>query len=278
MGRAVVSLALCALLAAPIAAQSETVATPVGTWKLSSDGGQCRAERTFETGGASHLVILDQNGPGPGFGLAVAGPSLTALSGANPIRLGFSEGEPFMEGPARIEPNRQYGKAVIVTGLAPYGPEGKTVARIDEDVLSRMDRVVVAQGETRVTFATGSLAEAARLLNACTAQTLISWGLDPEEQYRVTQPASSDGVKLAYPRMAAQYLRSGPVDAVVLIDASGTAMGCKILASSGYDELDKEVCRGMTKPRYRPARHADGTPVASFWQTRVNFNIPLSKP
>lgn len=278
MRRSVCSLALCALLAAPIAAQGETVVTPVGTWKLISDGGLCRAERTFETGGAPHLVILDQNGPGPGFGLAVAGPSLTALTGANPIRLGFSEGEPFMEGPARIEPNRQYGKVAIITGLAPYGPEGKTVARIDEAVLGAMDRVVVAQGDTRVMFATGSLAEAAKLLNACTAQTLKSWDLDPEEQYRITQPASSDGVKLAYPRMAAQYLRSGPVDAVVLIDASGTATACKIIASSGYDELDKEVCRGMTKPRYRPARQADGTAVASFWQTRVNFNIAPSMP
>lgn len=272
MVRAVSALAVLALVASPALAQ-EAPLTPTGPWQASSNGVLCRLERPFDGGGEAHLLILEQNGPGPRFGLAMAGPSLTSLSSSGPIRLGFAEGDPGFERPARIEPNQQFGRVAVVTGLVFENPERKSFARINVDVMEHLDRITMAQGDTRVTFETGSLGEAARLLNTCSSQVLRSWGLDPEEQYSLQQAVSAEKVRFDYPRSAQNYLRSGPVDAVVLIDPAGAATECKILATSGYDDLDQAVCKALTKPRYRPAIGASGDPVASYWQTRVNFQI-----
>lgn len=129
----------------------------------------------------------------------------------------------------------------------------------------------LAQGDSAVTFETGALGDAAAVLNACTAQILKGWGLDPEVQYSLQRGVSAEGLKFTYPRIASRYLRSGPVDAVALIDATGKATGCRIISSSGHDELDQSACQGMTKPRYRPAVDAFGKPVASYWKARITY-------
>jgi TonB family protein len=143
--------------------------------------------------------------------------------------------------------------------------------------MSNMDRITVAQGDISLTFTTGSLGEAALLLNACTAQTLISWGLDPARQDGLQRLAFPEEPKKLARKMislfANRYLRSGPFEAVALVDETGTATGCRILPGPGYDDLDAAACQVMTKARYLPAIDAEGRPVASYWKTRVAYNV-----
>jgi len=280
MGRTLVSLALALLPIAPAAAQSEVVATPVGTWTAALDGGLCRIERRFEAQGKPHLLILEQNAPGPGFGIALAGVSLSGLKSTAPVRLGLDAGGQMLEWRARVEANRQFGQVAILTGFAPVArQEGapRAFARIDAALLGAMDRITLAQEDIKVTFATGTLGDAATVLNDCTAQILRTWGLDPEAQYRLQRLAFPQEPRPLARQMLKIFrnrdLRSGPFEAVVLVDATGTATGCRVLPGPGYDALDDAACKVMLEARYIPALDTAGQPVASYWKTRVAYNV-----
>jgi hypothetical protein len=280
MRLAVLVLSAFALIATPAAAQAEIVATPTGPWQAALDGKLCRIERSFEAGGQPHLVILEQNAPGPGFGMALAGAALTGLKGTEPVRLTFDAGGQTLEWRARVQPNSQFGQVAILTGLAPIARRDGTprpFARIDTDILGAMDRITLAQGDVSVTFATGTLGEAATVLNECTAQLLRTWGLDPEPQYRLQRLAFPEEPQPLARRMLQVIrnldLRSGPFEAVALVDATGKATGCRVLPGPGYDALDEVACGVMMKAHYLPALDTSGQPVASFWKTRVAYNV-----
>lgn len=285
MGRTFLALVLSTLLAAPAAAQSGDIIAPVGPWQATNEGGLCRTERRFEAGGQPHVVILEQTAPGSRFGLAVAGPALAGLDPALPIRLGFFEAAPLFERRARIEPNQLFAKVAVVRNLSFFPPAGEPVARMDTTVLAGMDRISVTQGDTRATFATGPLGEAASMLNACTAQILRSWDLDPAVQYGLQSGAEPEEqtklakqLRKAYPARAYRSLQSGPLEAVALVDPTGAATACKVIVASGFGDLDTAACEAMAKARYRPARDAAGNPVASYWTTRITFALSETDP
>lgn len=286
MRRPVLVLSVLAASAAPAHARAETVLSPVGAWQASSQDGLCRVERRFEAAGAPHLVILEQTGPSHTFGMALAGPTLAALAGDKPVRLSFGAADPAWERRASIEANRQFGSVAIIRNIwlgagrriATGGAAVPDRSHIEPDLAAKADRIVVAQDGTRLTFASGSLADAAGALNGCTAPMLAAWGLDPEVQYNLKQTAEpldmaalGKELKSAYPRGAQRALRSGPTEAVVMVDPAGAATQCRIIVPSGHEDLDQAACRAMTKARYRPALDAAGTPVASYWQIRINF-------
>lgn len=285
MRRILIAVTLGAILAGSAAARAETVVVPSTPWQASTEGGLCRVERRFEAGGQPHLLILEQTAPGSAFGMAAASPLLAELDPAQPILLGFFDGDPWLERRARIEPNRQFGKVAIVTNLSFISPEGAPIARIETAVMAGMDRVIVTQGATRLNFATGSLGEAAAALNSCTAQMLRSWGLDPEVQYGLQNTAVPEQeAKLAkelwktYPPRAYRSLQNGPLEVVAIVDPSGTATGCKLIVSSSFPELDAAACRAISKARYRAARDAQGNPVASYWKTRITYALSETDP
>lgn len=256
---------------APVLAEPSAVATPASPWEASTEDGVCRMQRAFEAGGKPHLLILEQNAPDRAFGIALAGPSLALLSPDTPLRLSFATGHYGIENKARIGPNRQFGHVAVLQGVSLAQDETGDHNRIDTSAAQQVERIAISQGEIEVSFATGSLAEAATVINDCTAQILRNWGLDPDVQYGLRQGVSADKIKFTYPSIAARYLRGGPVDVVALVNAAGAATECRIITSSGDKDIDAAACEGMTKARYRPALDAAGQPVASFWKTRINY-------
>lgn len=274
MRRILLALTSTLSLTAPALAAPDAVATPAAAWETSNEGGVCRVQRSFDIGGQPHLLILEQNAPAPAVGIALAGPALAGLSPDKPLRVSFAADHAGFDKRARIEPNRQFGHVAIIQGVwldrsRPDAAAGR--GRVDLATAQGVEQVTVAQGDAGVTFATGSLADAAEALNECTAQIMRDWGLDPEVQYGLKQSVTADEAKFDYPRIAARNLRSGPVEAVALVDAKGKATDCRIMVTSGYQDIDTATCAAMTKARYNPALDAAGTPVASFWKARVNY-------
>lgn len=281
MRRILLAVTAIATTAAPALAEPAVVATPAGSWEQSTDSGVCRLQRSFEAGGQKHLLILEQSGPGRDVGIAMAGPSLAALSPDAPLRVNFAANHAGFDKRARIEPNREFGHVAILQGvwLDTRKPDADTNrSRIDPGAAQDVQQITISQGNGGVTFATGSLAEAAGTLNDCTAQILRGWGLDPAEQYSVAQPSApvepeklAKEMQKAYPTGAARGLRSGPLEVAALVDKQGAVTGCKIIVASPWSDLDEAACKAIAKARYTPARGADGQPVASYWKTRVNF-------
>jgi len=278
-----VLLALTAIsaTAAPALAGPAVVATPAGPWEPSTESGVCRLQRSFEADGQKHLLILEQSGPGREVGIAMAGPSLAALSPDAPLRVNFAADHAGFDKRARIEPNREFGHVAILQGvwLDSRKPDADgNRSRVDPGAAQAVERIAVSQGNGSVAFATGSLGEAAEALNDCTAKVLRSWGLDPAEQYGVAQPSAPvepeklvKEMRKAYPTGAARGLRSGPLEVAALVDKQGAVTGCKIIVASPWSDLDTAACTAIAKARFTAARGADGQPVASYWKTRVNF-------
>ena len=280
-------LVIAALSAAtPAVAAPAPVATPTAPWEASSEGGVCRVQRSFDVGGAAHLLILEQNAPGPAVGIALAGPSLAGLSPESPLRVSFAERHAGFDKRAQIEPNAQFGHAAILQGvwLDQSRPDASAArGRIETATAQAVERISVMQGNGGVTFATGPLTEAASTLNDCTAQIMRSWGLDPALQYglqRAAAPADTDRLmkqlRIAYTRPALRTLQQGTIDLVVFTDAAGKASDCRMLVATGYAELDKAMCAAAMKERFVPALGADGQATASFWRMRTNLRVAFS--
>lgn len=275
------ALAVLATNAAPALAEPAVLATPVGPWEFSTETGVCRTQRSFEAGGQKHLLIIEQSGPGREVGIAMAGPSLAALSPDAPLRVNFAVDQAGFDKRARIEPNREFGHVAILQGVwldTRKADADGNGSRIDPGAAQAVERIAVSQGNGSVAFATGSLAEPAEALNGCTAQILRDWGLDPAEQYSLAerpQPVEPEKLakemKKAYPTGAARGLRSGPLEVAALVDEQGAVTGCKIIVASPWSDLDDAACMAITKARYTPARRVDGQSVASYWRTRVTF-------
>ncbi|WP_196490021.1 energy transducer TonB [Erythrobacter donghaensis] len=285
MRRTCLALAALAVGATPALA-APTIATPVAPWQASFEGGVCRMQRAFESGGEPHLLILEQNAPGPAIAIAMAGPSLAGLSPDVPLRVSFAADHAGFDKRAQIEPNRQFGHVAVVHGvwLDTRKPDAAgNPARIDTKAAQGVERIAVSQGDGSMSFATGPLAEAATALNDCTARIMSSWGLDPAAQHglqRSAAPADTGRLvkelRKAYTRTALRTLQQGVIDLVVFTDPSGAATDCKMLVATGYDELDRSMCAAAVKERFTPAVDADGKAVASFWRMRTSLRVGFS--
>lgn len=280
-------LVVAALSAAtPAIAAPASVAAPSGAWDASSEDGVCRVQRSFDVGGKPHLLILEQNAPGPALGIALAGPSLAGLSADTPLHVSFAASHSGFDKKAQIEPNPQYGHVAILQGVwldqsKPDVAGGR--GRIEAATARGVEAITVTQGKSGVTFATGPLTEAAGALNDCTAQIMRSWGLEPAQQYglqRAAAPADTDQLmkqmRLAYTRPALRSLQQGTIDLVVFTDAAGKATDCRMLVATGYADLDKAMCVTAMKERFTPALGADGRETASYWRLRTNLRVAFA--
>lgn len=280
-------LVVAALSAAtPAIAAPAPVATPTSPWQASSEGGVCRVQRSFDVGGKPHLLILEQNAPGPAVGIALAGPSLAGLNADSPLRVSFAQSHAGFDKRAQIEPNPQYGQAAILQGVwldqsKPDFEAGR--GRIEAATAQGVEGITVTQGKGGVTFATGPLTEAATALNDCTAQIMRSWGFEPAQQYglqRAAAPVDSDRfmkqMRLAYTRPALRTLQQGTIDLVVFTDAAGKATDCRMLVATGYADLDKAMCATAMKERFSPALASDGQTTPSYWRLRTILRVAFS--
>ncbi len=282
-------LAVLAALALPAAhafAAPATVATPSGAWEAANEGGVCRVQRTFDVGGAPHLLILEQNAPGPAVGIALAGPSLAGLSPESPLRVSFAKSHGGFDKQAQIEPNSQFGQVAILHGVwldqtKPDAAAGR--GRIEAATAQGVEHITVTQGNGGVTFVTGPLNEAASALNECTAQIMRSWSFDPAQQYglqRAAAPVDTDRLmkqlRNAYARPALRTLQQGTIDLVVFTDAAGKASDCRMLVATGYAELDKAMCATAMQERFSPALGADGQATPSYWRLRTGLRVAFS--
>lgn len=272
--------------ATPLCAAPATVAMPTGGWESSSEGGLCRVQRAFAADGRAHLLILEQNAPDRAVGIALAGPSLASFRPETPLRVRFAADRAGFETRARIEPNSQFGQVVVIEGVwlgntLPQRDGNRS--HIDVALAEHVDRIAVAQGSGEVGFATGALGDAARALNACTAQIMRGWGLDPEVQYRLQRsaaPVDADRMmkrlRKAYARPALRALQQGIIDLVVFTDALGKARDCRLLVATGYEALDKAMCAAAMNEGFTPALGADGQATASFWRLRTRLRVAFS--
>jgi TonB family protein len=78
-----------------------------------------------------------------------------------------------------------------------------------------------------------------------------------------------------YPMKAFEKNEEGVSRFELMISPDGSIASCKILSSSGHDELDKTTCYlAQKRVKFSPARNADGTPVWGIYRSQAIWAIP----
>jgi protein TonB len=78
-----------------------------------------------------------------------------------------------------------------------------------------------------------------------------------------------------YPRAARRAGLEGSVGVRFIVEPSGRVSGCTIIRTSGHPELDTTTCRLIEQRfRYRPARDAEGRPMAEVISRTFDWMLP----
>ena len=78
-----------------------------------------------------------------------------------------------------------------------------------------------------------------------------------------------------YPTSDIRLGHTGTVRFRLAIDARGRVTDCTIVASSGYEGLDKATCRNLSRrARFEPATDANGEKVAGSYAGTIRWVIP----
>lgn len=77
-----------------------------------------------------------------------------------------------------------------------------------------------------------------------------------------------------YPAAAMRLGHDGTVGFQLQIDSSGLPAGCSVVQSSGFDELDQQVCHLLVqRARFSPARDASGKAIAAPYKGRFTWRM-----
>lgn len=78
-----------------------------------------------------------------------------------------------------------------------------------------------------------------------------------------------------YPSYSLANEHEGTSKFMVKVKVDGTVATCKIISSSGHEELDAATCKIVTRrAKFNPATDAKGSPVEGYFQGAVDWELP----
>lgn len=279
------------LLAQPDSGRAVSLA-PTTKWQLDYAGENCRLVRSFGEGDSRVLLGIEQIGPSDSFSMSLAGNPLAAASRAKKVTLRFGalpahDDPPFL--PGDVE---GFGRALFFSSArlsAEFDPEPSNseplpaptrLPAIDIDAAAQAEDITVGYGSRSVTLQTGNLAAPFKALNQCTLDLIGQWGLDPARHTTLTRMPSwtnqaevTKRIVQSYPRGALRYGRQGVFALRVLVDDQGKVTKCTVIDATINTALDSPACKAMGDAQFEPALDKDGTPMPSFYTTRIVYLI-----
>jgi len=275
-------------LPADLAAQEKAARLlPASPWNVNYAENKCRLSRVFGSEQDRHLLFFQQAAPTPDFEMTVAGPRVGRFANSRRLYLGLENDE------ALDRDNRHYPGDIPQIGAAAIYPsvviDDFTEANrnfdgvypisggVDVKEAATIERIVFRRGGRVLSFETGNLEEAVKALNACTADLLREWGLDPEEHALYTPPKWENEKQVVrriqdlYPFRALNSGEQGVVRMRVIVEKDGSVSDCYLENSTRSDRLNSPACRPMMGAQFAPALNADGAPMRSFYETSITY-------
>ena len=304
MKSVVVTFAGLAMIGTPLLAAVEKpplMLEPSSNWNLNYADDSCRLARLFGTGDEKMFFSMDRYEPGDEFLLMVAG---KPLADRRPERteIHFGPGETGVIDRLNGGSLQSYSPALFSSSAKLIAdPPSASEQRDDWDAERYLaDRLAKAEGkiapavEASVTWveATAKGKRPVRLnlgpmdkpmaaLRGCTDELMSHWGIDVAAHRNLVRPAvptESPGNWLTsrdYPTALLAKGYQGLVQVRLSVGPDGVPTQCHIQQSTRPAGFDDAVCKGlMRRARFEPAIGADGKPIASYWRSSVNFQIP----
>ena len=266
-GIAVLGLASMVLLGVPAPAQAvaERSWAPSGNWSFDTNSRRCAAARSYQLG-KDKLTL--------GFEFIPLSEGVIALieMPGRPRRIEFETfqvdaGNGYQQRQAMLRRSAKEGLALRQVFVSRPDFQGF--------VTSGLFR---ARGPgTKIQVPVTGLKEVGARLDQCLSQLLARWGLNAQEQARMaTPPALKGGPPLSgddYPVDAIKRNAIGSVEGVVDVSVEGAASNCKIVRTSGHEDIDQATCVNMSKRIFTPASDHDGKPMRSIFYFRASWLI-----
>ncbi|HEX6072510.1 MAG TPA: TonB family protein [Sphingomicrobium sp.] len=263
-------LAIIAVALSTTATDAPEIRQPTGKWVVNFAESQCILSRDYGTPDKPFALIFEPSAMGDRISLIVLRPGKFDDLAKQPAKL-------------RFEPLR----LVIETDAFAYGVQSKELVRINFTIeREHLERTLDAKSITingrrlvNVGFSVPGFRSAWKVLDACRADLLATWGIPVKLQARFKTPAKPLKETLGayftsddYPSAALNKGEEGRVRSRMLVETSGAVSKCDVISSSGSKALDDVTCKIILKRvRYSPALDIDGKPMRSIEIADVSF-------
>ncbi|MCK0129833.1 energy transducer TonB [Erythrobacter sp. F6033] len=282
------ALAFVLTISAPLAAKEPRGLDASSKWLVDFAPNKCRLVRTFGEGEDRHAIFFEQYWPSARTGLSLAGPRFKRFRSKTNTRMKFFDGqeamptEPFKGDTESVGPAIVYSSISLSMGAEAdqgYAP-GAPNNQLDTNFANKVEFVWVRQRGKEVQLNTGPLGDAFAVLNKCTADLVRDWGLNPEEQSKLSRAPvwknEKEVVRSAvrkYPNAALVRGEEAILRMRVMIDESGTVTDCILNEATVTDKLNSPFCQNMEMAEFDPAIDAKGKPIASYYATSITYRI-----
>lgn len=272
---------------------------PSSTWHLDYADDSCRLMRKFGRGGQETVLLLERYQPGDSFFMVAAGPPLKSRSRGEPkFRFGPDgheyDGPSFNGDLGPYEPAFMASMSLLPLSYERKNQPGRNRSDPGEAAREMFKQELSAEQEANiewlevqhgkappVRFMLGSMAPPMEAMRKCTDELLTHWGIDikaHKELTRAVAPSTNPGSWLSFRDYPVDLLRKGEQGIVqfrLSVDGGGRPTQCHIQKSTRPAGFDDAVCRAlMERARFEPALGGNGQPIASFWRSRVTFELP----
>ena len=151
------------------------------------------------------------------------------------------------------------------------------------DTLEReAEGVLVERAFTKTLFLrTGSLHGGMEAMRTCLDELYTHWGIDVEAHRALSRPA----IPLDYARIVREITETYPASMVMTgnqaslrvrldVAADGKPAGCHMQVQYNDDAFERVACEKLMRyALFAPALNKDGRPIASFYQTAIQYQI-----
>lgn len=291
-----ITAAVSAQLAVSTRAADVPVFVPSTPWTLVYDDDSCALRRTFRDGDDQAYFEMRRFAPNVGLQVIVASKNLKARDLRTfRYRLG-NETEWRETRGLRLTLDNGLGGVVFGMELVDV-PEGLDLRERDLYLRSvdwraaerqtalRTDSIAV-QGVTvrqlsrgNLSLQLGSLEAPLAALNECIDELLTHWNIDVEAHKTLTRPTLPTNLPdassmIGYPPKMVRQRMPGLVNIRLAIDETGRVTGCRIQMPLSDPQFEETSCADIQHTlEFDPALDKDGKPIASYWTTRVQFQI-----
>lgn len=295
--RALLTILCASSVALPsIAHSKDHRLSPSSQWIMNYADDSCQLTRSFGTGEERVVIQILRYEPGDPFDLVFVGDLIGDRRGPQDVWLQFgTAGSPrYMV----AMPGKSGGiSSIFLSGRL----DNRDLSGVDWDTASRLsiaeyqrqfgvppavetavNTVTLRIASRTIVLELGSMEKPMASLRGCTSQLVRAWGLDPDEQARLTfQPKPATGKETwltheDYPKEFDQKGEQAIIRYRLMVDAAGNPTDCAIQASIARVNFAQFTCNALKKrAKFRPALDANGKAVPSyevgkvFWQTGI---------
>lgn len=295
--RLAMMLALSNGVASPAPAEDAPGLRPDSPWNLVYDDDSCALRRTFAEGDRHGYFEMRRFSPDPGLQVMIASENLKARDLVTYQYRWGNEPEWHEAGRLKVTLDNGLGGVIFGGGFVELPDELADPTErelylqsidwraVEQEAVAQVDSISMRGARIRrgyhsdVTLELGNLRAPMAALNTCVDELITHWGIDVEAHKRLTRratPIDMAGASsmVGYPPKMARQAMPGLVNVRLAIDETGQVTACRIQMPLSDPEFEASSCADIQHAfEFEPALDKDGKPIASYWITRVVFQI-----